>query len=77
VVVCTHAPPGKPGHHHVNLQEYDYWVERFGEYGFTFDAPKTAELREASNMRSIEADGTCFGNKKKRFVVDYGLVFVK
>ena len=77
VVVCTHAPPGKPGHHHVNCQEELYWRERFEEHGFRFDAEKTAELRAASNMRSIEADGTCNPNKKKRFVVDHGLVFVK
>ncbi len=34
VVVMTHAMPGQRGHHHVNLQPPEYWVEKFATYGY-------------------------------------------
>jgi len=50
-VVCTAAPPGHTGHHHVNCQPTEYWIDVFGEYGFSYDGDKTTELKEASLMR--------------------------
>ncbi len=34
VVIFSAAVPGQGGTHHVNEQYLDYWVERFGRYGF-------------------------------------------
>ena len=69
VIAITYAPPGTPGHHHVNLQEEDYWKSKFLEYGLVFEEQHTNSLREASTMNL---------NKKsheKRFVQKRGLVF--
>ena len=34
VIAMTHAFPGQRGHHHVNLQPPEYWVEKFATYGY-------------------------------------------
>ena len=50
-IICTAAPPGYTGHHHVNCQPQEYWVEKFAEYGFEFDAEETLYIRKNSAMR--------------------------
>lgn len=49
--VVTAAPPGTPGHHHVNCQPKEYWIEKFKEYGFAYDEEYTEELKDVSVMR--------------------------
>lgn len=61
-VICTYAPPGKGGHHHVNCQPGHYWVEKFKDYGFDLIPEDTEEIRKRSTMR-------------KNFIRQYGLVF--
>lgn len=34
VVVMTHALPGQQGHHHVNNQPPEYWVDQFEAHGY-------------------------------------------
>jgi SAM-dependent methyltransferase len=51
-VIVTHAFPGQGGHHHVNEQEYRYWVESFANYGFKFSASESIHLRDISTMKS-------------------------
>ena len=66
--VVTYAPPGWDGHHHVNLQEEDYWVAKFSEYGFILNESKTKELRANSTLN--------LGKKgRKAFVKNRGLFF--
>lgn len=51
-VVCTAAPPGWPGHHHVNCQPIEYWIEKFSNYGLLFDINETNVIRQNySTMR--------------------------
>ena len=50
-VVCTAAPPGYPGHHHVNCRDQDYWIGVFGRYGFVFSPDITAAIRRESTMQ--------------------------
>lgn len=50
-VVCTHALPGQPGHHHVNCQDTPYWVAIFRAFGFEIDEQTTNEVRQASTMK--------------------------
>ena len=50
-VVCTAAPPGHAGHHHVNCQTQDYWIDKFSDYGFDYDDEETWYIRENSAMR--------------------------
>ena len=50
-VVITHGLPHETwGHHHVNLQEEDYWVDKFERNGFEFNKSVTMKLRENSTM---------------------------
>ena len=63
-VICTFARPGDGGHHHVNEQEPEYWIDVFQHYGFEYNDSYTKELRKASTM-------------KKRFIRENGLVFVR
>jgi len=49
-VVCTAAPPGQAGHHHVNCRDLDYWREVFSEYKLEYDEEVTAEVKKNSNM---------------------------
>lgn len=61
-LIVTHAVPGQAGHHHVNCQEEDYWLDAFKRYGFEYDEILTKQIREESTM-------------KKPFVARTGLVF--
>lgn len=63
-VVCTAAPPGKPGYHHVNCRTTDYWIDVFSKYGFTYDENITNECKKYSTM-------------KKEFFRKWGMFFVK
>ena len=70
LLVVTYAPPGTPGHHHVNLQREDYWILKFAEYGFKFDDAHTLSLRNASTMNLNKK------SEEKRFVQKRGMVFI-
>jgi SAM-dependent methyltransferase len=69
-VVCTAAPPGYTGHHHVNCQPQEYWVEKFAHYGFEFDAVETEYIRKHSSMQKpfMQKTGMFFKTSK----VNYG-----
>ena len=45
-VVATAAPPGYPGHHHVNCQPQEYWHKVFDKYGFDYDDAITQRIRK-------------------------------
>ena len=67
-LIITYAPPGWPGHHHVNCQPEEYWIEKLAEYGLSYDATLTEELREVSTMNYPK-------KAKKAFVRNRGLFF--
>jgi len=66
-VMITYAPPGWPGHHHVNCQERQYWIDTLFDYGLSYEDTWTEELRESSTMNIY--------NPKKAFVRNRGLMF--
>jgi len=49
-VICTHALPEKGGHHHVNCQTEDYWIQKFKEFGMSFDPDITRRVKRCSTM---------------------------
>jgi len=51
IVICTAAPPGHGGHHHVNEQTQEYWHKKFDEYGFTYSPEFTEIIRKESTMQ--------------------------
>ena len=64
-VICTAAPPGQAGHHHVNCQDLDYWREVFDEYGFDYDEAETQNVKDHSNMHKpfIKMNGMFYRKK--------------
>ena len=63
-VVCTAAPPGQLGFHHVNCRDQAYWIGVFKKYDFAFDKTNTRLLRERSSM-------------KRDFMRETGMLFVR
>ena len=61
-VCMTYAPPGKKGHHHVNCNTKEYWIDTFTQYGFVFNEKLTQEVKRHSSM-------------EREFFREYGLVF--
>jgi len=64
IAVVTAAPPGWPGHHHVNCREESYWVDVFKNYGLRYSEQLTNEFKGLSQMR-------------KNFFKRAGMVFLK
>jgi len=71
-LIFTAAPPGWGGNGHVNEQNDDYWLKKFSENGFEFDADLTKVIRDVSKL--------VFRGQvrmpQKQFVKNRGLVFV-
>jgi len=65
-VIITYAPPGWTGHHHVNLQEENYWINKFTDYGFKYNEDYTQQLRNISTMNYPK-------KPRKAFVKNRGL----
>ncbi len=58
-IVMTAAPPGQDGHHHVNCQPKEYWLDLFANHGVIHDSDAHAQLsnrwsslRRLSHMRN-------------------------
>lgn len=64
--IVTHAVPGQAGHHHVNCQTQEYWVDKFAEYDMIYDEGLTTDIRRASTMTKpfIARTGLVFANKR-------------
>ncbi len=74
-VVCTAAPPGWGGHHHVNEQELDYWFDEFDLHGFDLDTEATNGVRKASNMTIHKPN--LVRPIPKPFMLERGMVYRK
>ena len=59
-VMMTHALPGQPGHHHVNCQPDDYWIELFAEYGYHLDVEATRLYRAVAELNGRPAESNYF-----------------
>jgi len=69
VLFMTHAVPGQGGHHHVNEQEEDYWLQKIESYGFKFSRQHTTKLKEVTTMNTD-------GGRWAPYVKLTGLVFI-
>jgi cyclopropane fatty-acyl-phospholipid synthase-like methyltransferase len=61
-IFVTYSEPGKPGHHHVNCEPLEYWIELYKRYGFTLRQDLTEQSKTKSTM-------------KREFWKDNGLIF--
>jgi hypothetical protein len=69
-VAMTFAEPGQPGHHHVNCQPKEYWVEHLARFGFKYDEKATTYMRNVAKKEG-EDDGYF------KYFEKTGLFFVK
>ena len=80
--LVTHGTPGQAGHHHVNCQHGDYWIDVFKSYGFEFDEEETNKCREMAKTDveeflswycnpTDEASGYAAKEHRERSVTDY------
>jgi len=46
VLFLTAAPPGFPGHHHVNCQPQSYWIALLEQHGWRLDTEATKWVRQ-------------------------------
>lgn len=62
IVVCTAAPPGSGGYHHVNEQPLEYWFDKFRQYGFVYrdDLTKQAKLHSTMERDFFLRSGMIF-----------------
>jgi len=65
-IICTAAPPGKKGWHHVNCQPVKYWINIFEKEGFKFSEKHTKEMKRSSTMKRefMKKTGMVFINEK-------------
>lgn len=63
-LMMTHAFPGQTGHHHVNEQVSQYWIDKLTQAGFIFEIEMTKAIRRASSMKApyIRQHGLFFKN---------------
>lgn len=56
----TAAPPGFPGHHHVNCQPAHYWVDLLAQRGWALDEEATAWVRQNGGHVFSQRQGLVF-----------------
>lgn len=64
-LLITYAPPGTPGHHHVNCNTKDYWISTLENYGFLWAEELTKVVRSSSTMKRnfVRQNGLFFFNE--------------
>lgn len=63
-VVCfTHAFQDQPGHHHVNCQAPEYWIEGMRRRGFNWDESASLESRKVAGRSHWERSGLIFSRQ--------------
>lgn len=60
VLFLTAAPPGFPGHHHVNCQPESYWIELLAQRGWRLDEEATAWVRANGGHVFSQRQGLVF-----------------
>jgi|TARA_R110000824_G_scaffold60050_10_gene160903 hypothetical protein len=56
VLALTAAPPGDGGHHHVNCQPVEYWIEKIQRTGMKLDIEKTNYMRSIASALGPRSD---------------------
>jgi hypothetical protein len=59
------APKGQGGHHHVNENSKEYWIEKFAEYGFEHLPEDSLEIEKTFDDKLICKNSLFFKNKTR------------
>lgn len=65
----TAAPPGQGGHHHVNEQPKEYWIEVFNDYGFEYLKEDSLEISKTNLSWPMIRDNSMFFKNKNKIDV--------
>lgn len=68
IIIMTHALPGQPGYHHVNLQPPNYWIGHMKERGCVLLEEDTRRIREFAKRDGasfMEKTGMVFAHKAR------------
>ena len=66
----THGIPGQRGHHHVNCQWQEYWIEHIEARGFNYAEEDSKEIRKLCT-------GTKQNNENGKHINESGLFFIR
>jgi hypothetical protein len=64
----SHAVPGQTGHHHVNCQPSEYWVDQLGRHGCALlaeDSRRVRALGERDGAIYLAHTGLVFMNRNR------------
>ena len=76
-MVVTHAYPGQGGHHHVNEQEKEYWIDIFNKNNFRYDFSLTNKIKSVSTMNKKQRTNRYTGEDEvKNWIELNGSVFI-
>jgi hypothetical protein len=71
-VIMSGATPGQGGYHHVNEQPREYWIDKFAEYGFTYDPITVQEIIDVSkNKQFMSKNMLFFTNNNPHTITEY------
>ncbi len=62
-VFCSAAPKGQGGHHHVNENSKEYWIEKFDQYGFTYLKEDSDEISKTHEYKLVKDNSMFFINR--------------
>lgn len=66
VLFLTAAPPGFPGHHHVNCQKESYWIDLLSQRGWALDTEATEWVRANGGHPFSTRQGLVFVRSSSR-----------
>ncbi len=69
-IFMTHGIPGQRGHHHVNCQWQEYWIEHIEARGFNYAEEDSKEIRKLCT-------GTKQNNENGKHINESGLFFIR
>ncbi len=68
IILITHALPGQGGHHHVNCQPSEYWIEnllRYNCHHLVEDTRRVRHLAQKDEASYLAQSGLVFANKNR------------
>lgn len=74
-VVFTWCKPGYGGYHHVNERSQDYWIEKFSQFGFTYEDELSQIIKSQSQLKMIKSVDNTRKQVSKGYLKDWGTVF--
>lgn len=66
VIIMSHGEPGQTGHHHVNCQPQEYWIDLMKQWGFALlddDTLRIRKMAQGEGAHHLARSGLVFGRR--------------